>query len=199
MIDRVVSICLRKRFVVVMVALMLAAFGYYSWTKMAVEAYPDIGDVTAQVTTQAPGLASEEVEQQITIPLERALAGTPGLQTMRSSSTFGLSLITLIFRDGAEDYLSRQRVMERMGQVNLPSGIQPGLDPVTGADRRDIPLHSGVGHQEPHGAFGDPAMDRHPGPRTGARRGRTSTTSAASPCSINSSSIPCSSSVWARS
>ena len=99
---------------------------------MAVEAYPDIGDVTAQVTTQAPGLAAEEVEQQITIPLERALAGTPGLQTMRSSSTFGLSLITLIFRDGAEDYWSRQRITERISQVNLPPGIQPGLDPADG-------------------------------------------------------------------
>ncbi len=132
MINRIVATCLRKRFVVVMIALMLAAFGYYSWTKMAVEAYPDIGDVTAQVTTQAPGLASEEVEQQITIPLERALAGTPGLQTMRSSSTFGLSLITMIFRDGTEDYFSRQRIMDRLAQVNLPSGIQPGLDPLTG-------------------------------------------------------------------
>ena len=125
MINRIVAVCLRKRFVVVMVALMLAAFGYYSWTKMAVEAYPDIGDVTAQVTTQAPGLASEEVEQQITIPLERALAGTPGLQTMRSRSTFGLSLITMIFRDGSEDYFSRQRITDRLGQVNLPSGIHP--------------------------------------------------------------------------
>ena len=133
MIKRIVAACIHKRFVVIMVALMLAGFGYYSWTKMAVEAYPEIGDVTAQVTTQAPGLASEEVEQQITIPLERALAGTPGLETMRSSSTFGLSLITLIFRDGAEDYFSRQRIMDRLGQVNLPSGIQPGLDPLTGA------------------------------------------------------------------
>jgi cobalt-zinc-cadmium resistance protein CzcA len=132
MINRIVGICLRKRFVVVMIALMLAGFGYYSWTKMAIEAYPDVGDVTAQVVTQAPGLASEEVEQQITIPLERALAGTPGLQTMRSSSTFGLSLITLIFRDGSEDYFSRQRIMDRVNQVNLPSGIQPGLDPVMG-------------------------------------------------------------------
>src|SRR5208282_5951121 len=132
MIERIVATCLHKRFVVIMVALMLAGFGYYSWTKMAVEAYPEIGDVTAQVSTQAPGLASEEVEQQITIPLERALAGTPGLQTMRSSSTFGLSLITLIFRDGSEDYFSRQRIMDRVNQVNLPSGVQPGLDPVTG-------------------------------------------------------------------
>src|SRR5208337_2273409 len=89
MINRIISICLRKRLVAIVVAILLAVFGYYSWTKMAVEAYPEIGDVTAQVTTQASGLASEEVEQQITIPLERALAGTPGLESMRSSSTFG--------------------------------------------------------------------------------------------------------------
>jgi cobalt-zinc-cadmium resistance protein CzcA len=136
MIDKIISsilsTCLRKRLVVTVLAIMLAVFGYYSWTKMAVEAYPEIGDVTAQVTTSAPGLASEEVEQQITIPLERALAGTPGLSTIRSSSTFGLSLITLVFNDGAEDYWSRQRITERMNQVTLPSGIQPGLDPVSG-------------------------------------------------------------------
>jgi cobalt-zinc-cadmium resistance protein CzcA len=118
--------------VVIIVAILLSGFGYYSWKGLSVEAYPDIGDVTAQVITQAPGLASEEVEQQITIPLERALAGTPGLANMRSSSTFGLSLITLVFREGAEDYWSRQRVLDRINQVNLPPGIQPGLDPVTG-------------------------------------------------------------------
>jgi cobalt-zinc-cadmium resistance protein CzcA len=132
MINRIVSLCLRKRLVVTVVTILLAVFGYYSWTRMAVEAYPEIGDVTAQVTTSAPGLASEEVEQQITIPLERALAGTPGLSNIRSSSTFGLSLITLVFNDGAEDYWSRQRITERINQVSLPSGIQPGLDPVSG-------------------------------------------------------------------
>ena len=133
MINRIVKICLHKRLVVLMVAIMLAAFGYYSWTKMAVEAYPDIGDVTAQVVTQAPGLAAEEVEQEITTPLERALASTPGLASIRSSSTFGLSLITMVFHDGSEDYWSRQRINERLSQVTLPPGIQPGLDPVTGA------------------------------------------------------------------
>ena len=132
MINRIISICLRKRHVAIMIAILVSVFGYYSWTKMAVEAYPDIGDVTVQVATQAPGLASEEVEQQITIPLERVLAGTPGLENMRSSSTFGLSLITLVFRDGAEDYWSRQRVMEEINQVSLPPGIQPGLNPVSG-------------------------------------------------------------------
>ncbi|GAB3628870.1 Cobalt-zinc-cadmium resistance protein CzcA [Pandoraea terrae] len=133
MINRLITLCLQKRVVVWIVALLVTAFGYYTWTQMAVEAYPDIGDVTAQVSTQAPGLAAEEIEQQITVPLERALAGTPGVASIRSSSTFGLSLITLVFRDGVEDYWARQRIMERVGQVTtLPSGITPGLDPVTG-------------------------------------------------------------------
>ncbi len=132
MINSIIRVCIRKRLVVIVVAALVAAFGYYTWKQLTVEAYPDIGDVNAQVCTQAPGLASEEVEQEITIPLERALAGTPGLATMRSSSTFGLSLITLVFREGAEDYWSRQRIVDRINQVNLPPGIQPGLDPVTG-------------------------------------------------------------------
>ena len=103
MIERVIDLGIRKRRIISVVAVLLAIFGYYCWTQIAVEAYPDIGDVTAQVVTQAPGLAAEEVEQQITIPLERALAGTPGLVNMRSSSTFGLSIIPLTFRDGSDD------------------------------------------------------------------------------------------------
>src|SRR6516165_3559872 len=117
MIERIVGFCLGKRLIVMMVALFAAVFGYYSWTRMTVDAYPELGDVTAQVVTQVPGLAAEEIEQQITVPLERALASTPGLASIRSSSTFGLSLITLVFRDGAEDYWERQRVQERIAGV----------------------------------------------------------------------------------
>ena len=84
--------------------------------------------VSAQVTTQVPGLAAEEAEQQITIPLERALSGTPGLASMRSVSTFALSQINLLFRDGAEDYWERQRVTERIGGATLPTGASAGLD-----------------------------------------------------------------------
>ena len=113
------------------IAIFIATFGYYSWTQLALEAYPDIADVTSQVITQAPGLAAEEVEQQITIPLERELNGTPGLVVIRSKSTFGLSLITLVFRDGSEDYWSRQRILERIQNVTLPPGITSSLDPLT--------------------------------------------------------------------
>src|SRR6476619_7231910 len=131
MIDRIVSYALQKHFVVLMICIAVSIYGYYSWTQLAVDAYPDIADVTAQVITQAPGLAAEEVEQQVTIPLERELNGTPGLLTMRSRRTFGLSLITLIFRDGIEDYWARQRIRERIGTVELPSGLSPDLDPIS--------------------------------------------------------------------
>jgi len=131
-INAIIQRCLEKRFLAIATAILVSIYGYYSWTQMAVEAYPELSDVTAQVTTQVPGLAAEEIEQQITIPLERALAGTPGVVTMRSSSTFGLSLITLVFKDGAEDYWSRSRINERLAGVPLPPGVTPGLDPVSG-------------------------------------------------------------------
>jgi cobalt-zinc-cadmium resistance protein CzcA len=132
MIDQFVEFCLRRRVAVIVIALLLALFGIYAWETLSVEAYPELGDVAAQVTTQVPGLAAEEVEQLITVPLEREINGTPGLLLMRSSSTFGLSLITVLFRDGYEDYWVRQRLLERIAQVMLPPGANPALDPVAG-------------------------------------------------------------------
>lgn len=132
MINLLIQLCFKRRQLIWVVAVLLTAYGYFCWVNMTVEAYPEIGDVTTVVTTQVPGLAAEEVEQQITIPLERALRNTPGLVTIRSSSTFALSLITLVFKDGTEDYFANQRVLERIGTVTLPPGITPGLGPVTG-------------------------------------------------------------------
>ncbi|QOZ47825.1 CusA/CzcA family heavy metal efflux RND transporter [Bradyrhizobium sp. CCBAU 53340] len=131
MIDRLVTLALEKRLVVAMICIIVAIYGAYCWTQLPVEAYPDVADTASQVVTQATGLAAEEVEQQVTIPLERELNGTPGLAMMRSRSTFGLSLITLVFRDGIEDYWSRQRIMERIQDATLPSGLTPGLDPLS--------------------------------------------------------------------
>ena len=79
--------------------------------------------------TQYPGHAAEEVEEQVTIPIERELNGTPGLHVMRSRSTFGLSLITLVFADGIDDYFARQRIRERLEEVELPPGANAALDP----------------------------------------------------------------------
>jgi cobalt-zinc-cadmium resistance protein CzcA len=132
MIDQFVGFCLRRRIAVIVIAVLLSIFGVYAWETLSVEAYPELGDVAAQVTTQMPGLAAEEVEQLITVPLEREINGTPGLLLMRSESTFGLSLITVLFRDGYEDYWARQRLLERIGRVTLPAGASPSLDPVAG-------------------------------------------------------------------
>src|SRR5712691_12768963 len=131
MIDWLVGYALTKRLVVAMICVFASIYGYYSWTQLAVEAYPDIADVSVLVATQALGLAAEEVEQQITVPLERELNGTPGLAVMRSRSTFGLSLITIVFRDGIEDYWSRQRINERIQNVTLPKDLTPSLSPLT--------------------------------------------------------------------
>ncbi|MCD8041481.1 MAG: CusA/CzcA family heavy metal efflux RND transporter [Tannerellaceae bacterium] len=122
---------IQKRWVMLALFVLLAVFGYYSWKQLSIEAYPDIADVTSQVVTQVPGLAAEEVEQQITIPLERALNGLPGMHVMRSKSTFGLSMITIVFEDGVEDYWSRQRVQERLNEVDLPFDAVAELDPLT--------------------------------------------------------------------
>lgn len=122
---------IRKRWVIASLFVLICLFGYYSWTRLTIEAYPDIADVTSQVVTQVPGLAAEEVEQQIIIPLERALNGVPGMHVMRSKSTFGLSIITIVFRDGVEDYWSRQRVQERLNEVDLPYDAVAELDPLT--------------------------------------------------------------------
>ena len=122
---------LRRRWLVAAAFIIISAFGVFAWTRLSIDAYPDIADVTVQVVTQVPGLAAEEMEQQVTIPLERALNGIPSLEMMRSNNTFGISTIMLVFKDGTEDYWARQRVRECIGDVDLPYDAVPELNPLT--------------------------------------------------------------------
>lgn len=127
----IIETAIHKRWLVAALFILLCVFGYYSWKQLSVEAYPDIADTTSQVVTQVPGLAAEEIELQITIPIERALNGMPGMHVMRSNSTFGLSMITIVFEDGIDDYFARQRIQERLNGVELPYEAVPELDPLT--------------------------------------------------------------------
>lgn len=127
----IIDTAIHKRWLVASLFALLCIFGYYSWKQLSIEAYPDIADVTSQVVTQVPGLAAEEIELQITIPIERALNGMPGMHVMRSNSTFGLSMITIVFTDGVDDYFARQRIQERLNDVELPYDAAPELDPLT--------------------------------------------------------------------
>lgn len=129
--NKLIYTTIQKRWLMASLFILLAFFGFFSWKHLSIEAYPDIADVTSQVVTQVPGLAAEEIEQQITIPIERALNGLPGMHVMRSTSTFGLSMITIVFDDGIEDYWSRERIQERLQEVELPYDAVPGIDPLT--------------------------------------------------------------------
>lgn len=128
---RIIYEAIHRRALMFVFFSLLAIIGYYSWTLLAIDAYPDIADVTVQVVTQVPGLAAEEIEQQISIPIERAMNGMPGLHVMRSKNTFGLSTIILVFKDGIDDYWARQRVQERLVDIELPYNAVPGLNPLT--------------------------------------------------------------------
>lgn len=129
--EKLIYTAIHRRGLMFVLFLFLAVVGYYSWTKLAIDAYPDIADTTVQVVTQVPGLAAEEIEQQISIPIERAMNGLPGLNVMRSKNTFGLSTVILVFDDGIDDYWARQRVQERLMDVDLPYNATPGLNPLT--------------------------------------------------------------------
>ena len=129
--EKLMIYVVKRRWLMSTVFAIICLFGIYSWNQLPIDAYPDIADVTVHVVTQVPGLAAEEIEQQITIPLERELNGTPSLHTMRSCNTFGLSIIVLVFEDGTDDYWARQRVTERISAVELPYDAQPELNPLT--------------------------------------------------------------------
>ena len=128
---KLINMAIHRRGLMLVAFCFVAVIGYYSWTQLAIDAYPDIADVTVQVVTQVPGLAAEEIEQQISIPIERALNGLPGMTVMRSRNSFGISTIILVFEDGVDDYWARQRVQERINDVELPYNAVPGLNPLT--------------------------------------------------------------------
>ncbi|QEE27521.1 efflux RND transporter permease subunit [Terriglobus albidus] len=131
MISQILRFALRQRFITLLLCLLLIGFGLWSFEQLKIEAYPDISDTQVEVITTYPGLAAQEMEQQITIPLERALNNAPKLEARRSRTIYGLSIIDLTFAYGTDDYFARQVVNEKLGQVTLPPGVVPSLAPLS--------------------------------------------------------------------
>src|ERR1700736_2694573 len=127
MIRALVDYALDNRFLVVAVAILLLLWGVISFHNLPVEAYPDVANNYVNVITQWPGRAAEEVEQQVTIPIEIVLNGIPHMEHLRSTSLFGLSSVMLIFDDQSENDWNRQKALERLSQVNLPANLQPQI------------------------------------------------------------------------
>src|SRR5215467_5651466 len=130
MLERLLQFSLGNRLAAFLLAAVLGAWGFYAYKNLTIEAFPDPTDTQVQVITLFSGQPTEEVERRVSIPLERVLNGTPGLFRLRSISLFGLSFVTLTFEDGVEPYLARQQVLERLGQAELPEGVQPSLGPL---------------------------------------------------------------------
>ena len=130
MINKVVQMALRQRFLVLMLTVLLIIAGSVSFQRMPVDAYPDLAPPMVEIITQWPGHAAEEVERLITLPLEVEFSGAPKMEVMRSISLYGLSDIRLTFGEGTDNYFARQVIFERIGDAELPSGVTPSMAPL---------------------------------------------------------------------
>src|SRR6201994_3849995 len=127
MIRGLVDFALNNRFMILAAAILLFIWGAISFHNLPVEAYPDVANNYVTIITQWPGRAAEEVEQQVTVPLEIVMAGIPHMQHLRSTSLAGLSSLTLIFDDDSVNDWNREKVLERLSQVTLPAGLTPQM------------------------------------------------------------------------
>src|SRR5215813_6004554 len=130
MISLLLRFALRQRFITITLTLVLIGLGIYSYRQLKIEAYPDISDTQVVVITLFPGHAAEEVEQQISVPIERALNSVPRVIARRSRTIFGLSVVELTFAYGTDDYFARQVVLEKLRDAAIPDGVEPTLGPL---------------------------------------------------------------------
>src|SRR5262252_8220245 len=127
MIQKLVDFSLENRFLVLAAAILLFIWGAVSFHQLPMEAYPDVANNYVEVITQWPGISAEQIEQQVTIPLEIGMNGIPGVAHLRSFSIFGLSDLKLVFDDDSSNFENRERVLERLSQVTLPPGVTPQM------------------------------------------------------------------------
>jgi cobalt-zinc-cadmium resistance protein CzcA len=130
MISRLVSFALAQRFIVLVAAVMLMVWGAYSFSRLPIDAYPDLSPPHVEIITQWPGHASEEVERLISIPLEVEMNGIPKIESLRSISLYGLSALEMNFQYDIDPYFVREQAFERMADATLPDGVTPGVSPL---------------------------------------------------------------------
>ena len=134
MLEKIIKFSIKNKLVIGFMTLLLIIWGVWSASKLPIDALPDITDNQVQIITQAPTLATQEVEQLITYPIERTMANLPNIVEMRSFSRFGLSVITIVFKDDANIYFARQLINEKLkdAEKNIPPSMgSPALAPVT--------------------------------------------------------------------
>ncbi|HEY8341559.1 MAG TPA: CusA/CzcA family heavy metal efflux RND transporter [Calditerricola sp.] len=132
MLEKIIRFAITHRWLMLLLTLALVGLGVWSFTKLPIDVTPDVTNVQVQINTQAEGYSPLETEQRITFPIETALAGLPGLDYTRSLSRYGLSQVTVVFKDGTDIFFARQQVAERLQQVRsqLPGGMEPEMGPI---------------------------------------------------------------------
>lgn len=132
MLERIIRFSIRQHWLILAIVLGLAALGIYNFSRLPIDAVPDITNVQVQINTEAPGFSPLEAEQRITYPVETAITGLPGLEYTRSTSRYGLSQVTVVFEDGTDIYFARQLVNQRLQSVRsqLPEEVEPAMGPI---------------------------------------------------------------------
>ncbi|MCG8379187.1 MAG: CusA/CzcA family heavy metal efflux RND transporter, partial [Proteobacteria bacterium] len=132
MLDLIIQFSLKQRWLILFIVMVLVVLGIYNYQRLPIDAVPDISNVQVQINTEAPGYSPLESEQRISFPIETAMAGLPDLDYTRSLSRYGLSQVTVVFKDGTDIYFARQLVSERLQIVNtsLPTGLMPVMGPI---------------------------------------------------------------------
>ena len=133
MFEKLIRASIEHRWLVLLAVIGMAAVGVFNYQKLPIDAVPDITNVQVQINTQAPGYSPLETEQRVTYPIETVMAGLPNLEQTRSLSRYGLSQVTVIFKDGTDIYFARQLVNERIQEARdkLPPGITPTMGPIS--------------------------------------------------------------------
>src|SRR3954471_12932216 len=129
MLERLIDLAVKRRILALVLSVGFVLFGIHTFSKLKIEAFPDVTNVQVMVISLYPGQAAEEIEKQVTIPVERALVGLPNVLVQRSITSFGLSQVIVTFEDGVDIYFARQQVAERLPDAEVPPGVTPTLGP----------------------------------------------------------------------
>jgi cobalt-zinc-cadmium resistance protein CzcA len=135
MIEKLMSVALHNRLLISLLVLLIVVFGIFAFKTMPIDAFPDVTNIQVEIVSNAPGLSPLEIEKFVTYPIETSMRGLPGLELMRSTTKYGLSVVTLVFRDGTDIYFARQLVFERLttASENLPDGVKAEMGPIATA------------------------------------------------------------------
>ncbi len=132
MLEKIIAYTLKQKGMVIFLSLLIIAFGFYSYLKLPIDAFPDVTNIQVEVISHADGLSAVEIERNVTYPIEMAMRGLPDLEQMRSVTKFGLSIVTIVFKDNVDIYFARQLVFERLAEARekVPKGVEVAMGPI---------------------------------------------------------------------